>query len=160
MSEQDQPSIAAQQTRQQRPTSLLALANFRLLLAGWGVSAIGNGMQFIATSWLATELSGQGYAAALVLIAQTVPALLLGPFLGVLSDRIKRQHLAVALDLLRALALLLVPLAAWAGSLQLWQLYAVTFVTALGDSYRSYGILFPGGFWVRGTIGSSPITYQ
>jgi MFS transporter, DHA3 family, macrolide efflux protein len=114
--------------------TLLQNLNFRLLILGWGISAIGNGMQFIASSWLATELSGKGYAAALVLIAQTIPGLLLTPFLGVFIDRLERRKLATILDFFRAFGLLIVPLVYWFGTPEAWHLYAMTFVVALADS--------------------------
>ncbi len=113
---------------------LLKNLNFRFLISGWGISAIGNGMQFIAVSWLATELSGKGYAAALVLIAQTIPGLLLAPFLGVFIDRLERRKLAAFLDFFRAIGLLIVPLVYWFGTPEVWHLYAMTFVVALADS--------------------------
>jgi MFS transporter, DHA3 family, macrolide efflux protein len=113
---------------------LLENRNYRLLVSGWGISAIGNGMQFIASSWLATELSGKGYAAALVLIAQTLPGLLLAPLLGVLIDRLERRRLAAFLDFFRAAGLMLVPLVYWFGNPQAWHLYAMTLIVALADS--------------------------
>lgn len=113
---------------------LLKNLNFRFLLSGWGISAIGNGMQFIAVSWLATELSGKGYAAALVLIAQTIPGLLLAPFLGVFIDRLERRKLAAFLDFFRAFGLLIVPLVYWFATPVAWHLYVMTFVVALADS--------------------------
>ncbi len=113
---------------------LLKNLNFRFLLSGWGISAIGNGMQFIAVSWLATELSGKGYAAALVLIAQTIPGLLLAPFLGVFIDRLERRRLAAFLDFFRAFGLLIVPLVYWFATPVAWHLYVMTFVVALADS--------------------------
>jgi MFS transporter, DHA3 family, macrolide efflux protein len=113
---------------------LLKNSNYRLLVSGWGISAIGNGMQFIASSWLATELSGKGYAAALVLIAQTLPGLLLAPFLGVFIDRLERRRLAAFLDFFRAAGLMLVPLVYWFAKPEAWHLYAMTLVVALADS--------------------------
>jgi MFS transporter, DHA3 family, macrolide efflux protein len=113
---------------------LLKNPSYRLLILGWGISAIGNGMQFIASSWLATELSGKGYAAALVLIAQTLPGLLLAPFLGVFIDRLERRKLAAFLDFFRATGLMLVPLVYWFGKPEAWHLYAMTLVVALADS--------------------------
>jgi MFS transporter, DHA3 family, macrolide efflux protein len=115
-------------------TPLLQDINYRLLVLGWGISAIGNGIQFIASSWLATELSGKGYAAALVLIAQTIPGLLLSPFLGVWIDRLERRKLAAFLDAFRALGLMFVPLVYWFGRLEAWHLYLMTFIVAIADS--------------------------
>ncbi len=91
-------------------------------------------MQFIATSWLATELSGKGYAAALVLIAQTIPGLLIAPLLGVFVDRLERRSLAAFLDFFRAIGMLIVPLVYWFGTPAAWHLYAMTFIVALADS--------------------------
>jgi MFS transporter, DHA3 family, macrolide efflux protein len=90
-------------------------------------------MEFIAISWLAMELTGRGYAVALVLIFGTIPGILFAPLVGVLVDRFNRQRLAVWMDVFRAVVIIAVPVLWWLGVLEPWHLYAMTFLTALGD---------------------------
>ncbi len=115
------------------PLPLLKNRDFRLYLIGAWACAIGNGMQFIASSWLATELTGKGYASALVLIFGTIPKILLAPFAGVLADRLERRKLAATMDVFRALVLLVIPTLFWLGRLEVWHLYAMSFFSAIGD---------------------------
>ena len=82
----------------------------------------------IAALWLG---AGPGAAGALA-AAQTLPFLLLSLPAGVLADRVSRRRLMVAAEALRAGALALVPLAAWAGSLSVWTLGAIGCLAATG----------------------------
>jgi MFS transporter, DHA3 family, macrolide efflux protein len=116
------------------PPPLVKNRDYRLYLVGAWASSIGNGMQFIASSWLATELTGKGYASALVLIFGTIPGILLAPFAGVLADRLERRKLAAAMDVFRALVLLVIPMLFWLGRLEAWHLYAMSFFSAIGDA--------------------------
>jgi MFS transporter, DHA3 family, macrolide efflux protein len=108
--------------------------DFRFYLSAISIDAVGSGMQFIASSWLATTLTGKGYASALVLIFSTIPGILLAPFAGVLADRIERRKLVAVMDVFRAVVLLGIPILYWLGTLEAWHLYAMSFLVALGDA--------------------------
>src|SRR5439155_1189692 len=82
--------------------------NFRLFVAGQGVSLIGTWMQSVAQSWLVYRLSGSRFALGLVAFAGYLPILCLAPAAGVVADRVDRQRLIIltqALAMLLALAL-------------------------------------------------------
>jgi MFS transporter, DHA3 family, macrolide efflux protein len=113
---------------------LLRLRGYLLLLIGGAISAIGNGMQFIATTWLALELTGAGYAVAIVLLMRTLPGLVLAPVLGVAVDRFDRRLLSIATDLISALALFAVPALWFGGVLQAWHVYMAEFVLAVCET--------------------------
>jgi MFS family permease len=73
-------------------------------------------------------------AVSLQVTVVTLPGLLV-PFLGgVLIDRFDRRYLGVALDLVRGLFVLLTAYIAWSGHVQLWHLYAMTFITGTGSA--------------------------
>ncbi len=108
--------------------------NYLLYLAASSVSSVGNGMQFIAASWLATELTGNAAASAIILICSNLPGVALAPLAGVLADRYERRTLAAAIDLFRAAALLAVPIIFTLGRLEAWHLYLASFLAALGDT--------------------------
>jgi MFS transporter, DHA3 family, macrolide efflux protein len=119
-----------------QPQRALWLENrdFRFYLSAISIDAVGSGMQFIASSWLATTLTGKGYASALVLIFSTIPGILLAPFAGVLADRLERRTLMALTDAFRAVVLLSIPLLYWFGKLEAWHLYAMGFLVSVGDA--------------------------
>jgi MFS family permease len=77
------------------PHSLRALGsrNFRLYFSGQAVSMIGTWIQSIALMWLAYRLSGSTWFTGLIGFLQSAPHFFLGPFAGVLGDRVNRRKL-------------------------------------------------------------------
>jgi MFS family permease len=66
--------------------------------------ALGTGAGYVALLLLAYEQLGSAWGATAVLIADLVPAMLLGPLLGGLIDRTGRLRCAIAAELIGALA--------------------------------------------------------
>jgi MFS family permease len=85
----------------------------RFLAASWQ-SSIGNAIGYIALLLLAYDMTHSAWAVAAVLLADSVPAIALGPFFGALADRLSRRMLVVTADLLRCAAFVAL---AFAGSL-------------------------------------------
>nr|WP_281378823.1 MFS transporter [Paenibacillus phyllosphaerae] len=104
-----------------------------LYFIGHIISMLGTGMQFIATSWLAMELTGSSASVAYVLIFTSLPGIVLSPVIGVLVDRFDRKWMAVLMDVFRAGVLVAIPFLWWEGLLEPWHLYLATFLVALGD---------------------------
>jgi MFS family permease len=79
------------------------------------VSSFGDTLHYIALVVLVYELTGRGAAVALLVAAEVVPVLLLGPVAGVVIDRFSRKSVLISADVARAvLALSLVwPQGAW-----------------------------------------------
>ncbi len=71
----------------------LAQPNYGIYVAGNGFSLIGTWMQRIGVGWLAWELSHSGAVLGIVAFADLCPALVIGPFGGVLADRMDRRRL-------------------------------------------------------------------
>jgi MFS family permease len=79
--------------------------NYRLFYAGQGISLIGTWMQQVAMSWLVYRLTDSVFLLGMVAFAGQIPAFLLGPFAGVVSDRFNRHRtliLTQTLSLLQA----------------------------------------------------------
>jgi MFS family permease len=70
-----------------------------------GQSAIGTGAGYVALLLVAYDRLASPWAISLVLLADLVPAILLGPLLGSLVDRVDRLRCAIAADLLCAAAI-------------------------------------------------------
>lgn len=117
--------------------SPLRLPAYRRYLAGTTLFSIGNGVQFVAASWLTLQLGGDAVAVALTLVWATVPGIVCSPFVGVLIDRVNRRHLAAAVSGGRALALCLVPALGQAGVLTVEHIYLSAALVGLADKiYR------------------------
>jgi MFS family permease len=100
----------------------LARRNSRLYLSGLAASLIGNGaLSLVAGIWV-KSLTGSSAEAGLVSVCIYAPSLA-GPLAGVLADRIRRQRLLLALNLVSAL--LLLPLLAVRGRSDAWIIFAV-----------------------------------
>src|SRR4051794_19293857 len=87
-----------------RSAAVLRERAFRRLFLGRATSLLGDGLVPVALAFAVLEVDGSPAALGIVLAARTVPfagLLLVG---GVVADRLPRQRLMVAADLLRAFA--------------------------------------------------------
>lgn len=101
----------------------------------------GTGMQYIANGWLALQITHSNLSVALVLMASTVPGVLLAPIVGVYVDRLDRRILAASMDLFRACVLFGIPLLWWLHRLQPWHLYLMAFFPGVGDYTYNASVL-------------------
>ena len=76
----------------------LSVPNYRRYIAGQAVSLSGTWMQMAAQSWLVLTLSGSATTLGVIVALQTLPVLLLGPYGGVVADRVDKRRLMVALQ--------------------------------------------------------------
>src|SRR4051812_15283746 len=74
----------------------LAYRNYRLFFGGQVVSLVGTWITTTATNWLVYRLTGSAVLLGVVGFAGQFPAFLLGPFAGILVDRVDRHRLLVA----------------------------------------------------------------
>jgi predicted MFS family arabinose efflux permease len=105
--------------------------DFRALMAAFAVSSVGTKIAREAVPLTAVLVLQAGPGALSLLgVAATLPVLVLGLFAGVWVDRWRRRPLMIAADLLRFLAVISIPLAAWCGLLTMTQLFAVVMAVA------------------------------
>ena len=78
----------------------------RVYFATLTQSSLGTGAGVVALMLVAYERSGTAWGISLVLLADLVPAMLLGPLFGAAADRWSRKTCSVVADLLRAVAFL------------------------------------------------------
>jgi MFS family permease len=80
----------------------------RRFFTAHGQSCLGSGLAHVALPLLAYDKTGSAWAVTAVLIPDLLPAILFGPLLGALVDRIGWRACAIAADLLRFLGFTLV----------------------------------------------------
>ena len=79
------------------------------------VSSFGDTLHYIALVVLVYQLTGQGAAVAVLVAAEVIPVLVLGPVAGVVIDRFSRKAVLIGADLARAVLVLSLvwPQGAW-----------------------------------------------
>ncbi len=83
-----------------RTFSSLTNPNYRKFFFGQTTSLVGTWMQTTAQSWLVFTLTHSATDIGLVVALQTLPVLLLGPYGGVIADRVDKRRLMIALQTL------------------------------------------------------------
>lgn len=115
--------------------SLLRNRNYTLIYCGQLFSAVGDQLYAIALLWLTYRLTGSPIAMALVGAAEYGPYLVFGLLGGILADRFDRRRLMIVADIVRMLAVGLVPLLYYLNLLQAWHLAAVALVQASASAF-------------------------
>ncbi|HYM78697.1 MAG TPA: MFS transporter [Candidatus Dormibacteraeota bacterium] len=108
----------------QRPLRFVFAANL--------ISMVGSGMNSAAVAWYILKATHSEMALGTFAVLQTVPAMLMLPFTGVVIDREDRRRLVMWLDALRALIIVGVAILAFRGRVQVWQLYLMNTLVAAG----------------------------
>jgi MFS family permease len=115
----------------------LRVRDFALVFAGTTVSALGDGLYYVALAWQTYQISNAPTAMSLVGIAATLPQLVFLVLGGVLTDRMDKRRLMIGADCLRGVAIGAIGLLSLSGTLELWMLVALVALYAVGTSLFS-----------------------
>ena len=114
-----------------RYVALLRRRDFGLLWTGATISALGDGMSFVALVWLLIERGGTPESVGWLAAIYTAPVVVGGIAAGVVLDRFDRRRVLAADNLVRGVAIASVPLAAALGVLTTAQLFVVAGIYGL-----------------------------
>ncbi|HTO99848.1 MAG TPA: MFS transporter, partial [Anaerolineales bacterium] len=112
--------------------SILQKPGLRYVFAANVISMLGSGMNAAAVAWYILQATHSEIALGTFAIVQTIPALLMLPFTGVIIDREDRRRLVMWLDAVRAVIILAVALLAFAHRVKVWELYLMNMLVAAG----------------------------
>jgi MFS family permease len=112
--------------------TILRKRSLRFVFAANVVSMLGSGMNSAAVAWTILQKTHSEMALGTLAVLQTLPAMLMLPFTGVLIDREDRRRLVMMLDAARAIIILVVAVLAFRGRVQVWQLYLMNTLVAAG----------------------------
>jgi len=115
----------------------LAIPNYRRYVRGQAVSLSGTWMQMTAQAWLVLTLTHSATKLGLVVALQTLPVLLLGPYGGVVADRVDKRRLMVALQIAMGVQALLLGLLTVSGVVQLWEIGALAALLGLNNAFEN-----------------------
>ncbi len=112
--------------------SILQKKGLRFIFAANVISMIGSGMNSAAVAWYILQATHSEIALGTFAVVQTLPAILLLPFTGVIIDREDRRRLVMVLDVARAVVIAAVAVLAFEGKAKVWELYAMNMLVAAG----------------------------
>ncbi|MBE7533239.1 MAG: MFS transporter [Chloroflexi bacterium] len=113
-----------------------SLRPFFTLWGGQAVSLFGSQIVQFALIWWLTKATGSATILAAASLVGLLPQVLLGPFAGVLVDRWPRRWVMFVADSLVALASLVLAYLFWSGAVEIWHVFALLFVRALGGAFH------------------------
>jgi DHA3 family macrolide efflux protein-like MFS transporter len=124
----------------QNATQPRSLRPFLTLWLGQVFSLLGSQLVQFALIWWLTQQTGSATVLAMASIVGLVPQVVLGPFVGPLVDRWNRKRTMILADAAVALATLGLALLFWSGQAELWHVYAILFIRALGGTFHGPAI--------------------
>jgi len=122
----------------QLPYALRALQhrNFCLFFAGQLVSRTGYWMQGMAQGWLVYRLSHSSVMLGLVAFAGQIPAVVLGPFGGVVADRFSRYKICFYTQILFMVQALILGTLTSHGVITVWQVFLLALIAGTLQTFE------------------------
>jgi MFS family permease len=115
----------------------LAVPNYRRYISGQAISLIGTWMQMTAQSWLVFKLTHSSTALGLVVALQTVPVLLLGPYGGVIADRVDKRRMMMALQSAMGVQALVLGLLTVTGVVRVWEIGLLAVLLGINNAFEN-----------------------
>jgi len=112
--------------------SILQKRSLRFVFAANVISMLGSGMNSAAVAWTILQRTHSEMSLGVFAALQTIPAMVMLPFTGVIIDREDRRRLVMWLDALRAIVILVVMVLAFLHRVQVWELYLMNTLVAAG----------------------------
>lgn len=103
----------------------LRYRNYRLFFTGQSFSLMGTWIQGIALPWLVYRISGSAFLLGVVGFAGQIPAFLLAPFAGVLTDRMEKHRILIATQTLAMIQSLILAILFFTGVIEVWHIIAL-----------------------------------
>ncbi len=122
-----------------RPTPQTAerwQARFFTIWGGQQLSSIGSTVAGFALIWWVTATTGSATVLATATMVSLLPQVFLGPFVGALVDRWSRRLIMLVADSAIALVSAWLAYLFWADAIQIWHLYVVMLLRALGGAFH------------------------
>jgi MFS family permease len=114
---------------------LLRHRNFRFLWLAHSASIIGDGLVITALAIYVTQLTGDASDLGLVLAAAAVPLVAFTLIGGVWGDRLPRQHLMIATDLVRFALHATLACLIFFGDPQIWQIVVIELLFGIAEAF-------------------------
>ena len=109
--------------------------NYRLFVAGQGVSLIGTWMQQVAMSWLIYRMTGSAMLLGVIGFTSQIPSFVLAPVAGVLADRWEKRRLLLATQALALTQAALLSVIVLTGVVQIWHILLLSLFLGIVNAF-------------------------
>ncbi|MDD5361202.1 MAG: MFS transporter [Ignavibacteria bacterium] len=96
--------------------------NYRLYFIGQSISLIGTWIQILAMGWLVYDLTNSAFMLGLIGFASRLPTLFIGPFAGVIIDRMNKFKLLLITQILSMIQAIIITVLLFTGVIQIWHI--------------------------------------
>ncbi len=103
----------------------LRVPNFRLFFVNNALSQTGTWTQMVAQGWLVFSLTGSGLWTGAVVAVQRLPSLVIGPWTGVIVDRVDERRIILITQALFCTIGLCLGVLTISGTVQIWMVMAL-----------------------------------
>jgi len=115
----------------------LAIPNYRRYFTGQAVSLVGTWMQMTAQAWLVLTLTHSATMLGLVVALQALPVLFLGPYGGVVADRVDKRRFMVILQTLMGVQSLILATLTLTGEVRFWHIAVLAAALGANNAFES-----------------------
>jgi MFS family permease len=115
----------------------LAVPNYRLYVQGQAISLVGTWMQMTAQAWLVLKLTNSATALGVIVALQTLPVLILGPYGGVIADRVDKRKVMIGLQTLMGLQALILGLLTVTHVVKLWEIGVLAAMLGFNNAFEN-----------------------
>jgi MFS family permease len=115
----------------------LSVPNFRRYYSGQAISLIGTWMQMTAQAWLVLSLTHSSTTLGVIVALQTLPVLILGPYGGVIADRVDKRRLTIALQSAMGVQALILGVLTVTGEVQVWQIGVLAAMLGFNNAFEN-----------------------
>jgi MFS family permease len=115
----------------------LSVPNYRRYYGGQAISLVGTWMQMTAQAWLVLELTHSSTKLGIVVALQTLPVLLLGPYGGLVADRVDKRRLMVVLQSLMGVQALVLGVLAVTGAVAYVHIAILAVLLGLNNCFEN-----------------------
>ena len=130
------PPIRPPSGRVKTFSSLQNHVNYRYLWTGNLFANCAQWLQFITIGWLALDISGSALHSILTVAVRALPVLILGPWGGVLADRLDRRKLVMSVQLLMVTSALAFGVLLAKGMIDsIWHVYGYMLVSGIAFAF-------------------------
>jgi DHA3 family macrolide efflux protein-like MFS transporter len=122
--------------RAQTELDPIPMTRFWIIFSGQGFSLLGTRLVQFSLVWWLTNQSNSATVLATASLIALLPQIIVGPFAGVIVDRLDRRKIMIAADSM--IALVIIGLAALFATyrVQVWHIYLAMFIRSLGSSFH------------------------
>jgi len=117
--------------------SALSVPNYRRYFTGQTISLVGTWMQTTAQAWLVLTLTNSPTDLGFVIALQTLPILVLGPYGGVIADRVDKRRLMIVLQSLMGVQALVLGVLTVTHHIHLWEVCVLAVVLGLNNTFEN-----------------------